>query len=364
MIKIASRKSLRAVVDWLQIRIVEMEFEEISRNILGIPEEYFNPENGRLQHYNYDFCYRFGDIRIYGYLEGTYTDKMLVLSGSACEWFRENWLKQKKLSFKLFMKNLLIYKDMVTITRLDIAIDDFNEKPFFTPTQLTKICKKKQFVYGKSTNYLPYGDEQTGATLYLKPPTADDRLKFYDKQAELAKKQGLRKKDLPPQVRTEILFRREKAHEFFLTYIHSNKSLLVLFQSYLKEKVKFYSDQNFQVPLKKWQDFLGSVEPFKLSLPKEKISLFRKIHWLIHGGGLAVYKAVKFLEQNDVFPVELEKIAYQYVEYPPELSNELKKYVTSINREDLIEKINSDTKKIKLNRRIDKNGKNVSTERL
>ncbi|MFP7470064.1 replication initiation factor domain-containing protein [Niallia taxi] len=229
-----------AVVDWLQIQTVGMELKNIARNILGIPEEYFKLEKGRLQHYNYDCCYRFGDIRIYDYLEEVYTDKMIVLSGSACEFLREVWLKQKKLSFKTFMKNLLIFEDRVTITRIDVAIDDFNQTPCFTPIQLTRICKKKQFVYGRSTSYLPYGDKQTGSTLYLKPPSADDRLKFYDKQAELAKKQGRRKKDLSPQIRTETLFRREKAQHFFLTYANGEKSLLELFQGYLKVKHQRY----------------------------------------------------------------------------------------------------------------------------
>ena len=347
MINIASRKYLLAIVDWLQIRTIGITFEDIARNLLGIPEEYFNLEDGRLQYYNYDCCYRFGDIRIYDYTQDIYTDKMIVLSGRACEWLRDVWLKPRKLSFKQFMKNLLIYEQSIMVTRFDIAIDDYNQPPFFTPTQLTKICRKKQFVYGKSTTYLPYGDEQTGATLYLKPPTADDRIKFYDKQAELAKRQGLRKKDLPPQIRTEILFRREKAHDFFLAYIHSEKKLLALFQGYLKEKVKFYSDQNFQTPLKKWQDYLGSAEPFNLSIPKERVDLFKKIHWLENGGGLAIYKAVRFLEDNHVFPLELEKVDYQKAEYPPDLSNELKKHVVGLNRADLIEQIDSATRKSK-----------------
>ena len=324
-----------------------MEFEDIASNILGVPEEYFELEKGRLKYYNYDCCFRFGDIRIYDYLDQTYGDKMLVLSGNACEFLREVWFKQIGISFKTFMKKILIYEDFITITRLDVAIDDFNEEPFFSPIQLTKICQKKQFIYGKSTTYLPYGDEQTGATLYLKPPTADDRLKFYDKQAELAKSQGVRKKDLAPQIRTEIVFRREKAQQFFMLYVDGETSLLELFQGYLKEKVKFYSDTEFKNPLKKWKDFLGNADPFNLPIPNQKVGLFKKFHWLINGGGLAVYKAIKFLEENDIFPLELDSIDYHKAEYPTDLSNELKKYVSKIGRLELIAEINSDTKKIK-----------------
>ena len=49
--------------------------------------------------------------------------------------------------------------------------------------------KKKQFFYGKSTTYDVYGHEnkEKGMTLYLKSPSADDRIKISDKQAERAK---------------------------------------------------------------------------------------------------------------------------------------------------------------------------------
>ena len=156
MIKIATRKGLWASIDWLQIRIFGMKFEDIARNILGIPEEYFSVESGRLQHYNYDYCYRFGDIRIYDYLDTNYDDyfwyeskgfepgdNMLVLSGKACDFLREVWLSQMNISFKTFMKNLLVYEKRITITRIDVAIDDFNEKPFFTPTQHSLRFVKK-----------------------------------------------------------------------------------------------------------------------------------------------------------------------------------------------------------------------------
>jgi len=350
----ASKKYLLASVDWLQVQIFELSFEDIARNILGIPEEHFNLENGRLQYYGYDCCYRFGDIRIYDYTYDTQTDKILVLGGKACEWYRKQWLEPLGLTFKQFMKNLLIFEDLIAILRLDICIDDFNQPPFFTPTQLAKICKKRQFVCGKSTVYITYGDEFTGQTLYLKPATADDRIKFYNKAAELAKQQGVREKDLPPQIRTEVVFRREKAQAFFMAYVESDIPLLALFQGYLKGKVKFYSDQHFKVPLKKWIDFLGSSAPFKISIPKQTTELFRKFQWLEKGGSLAIFKALRFLVVNDVFPKGYEVIDYENVKYSFDLANELKKYVVERNRSDLIEMIHDDTKQFSIRKNIKK----------
>lgn len=349
----ATRKSLTAIVDWCQVLVVDMSLNDIVINLLGIPIDYFNLEQGSLRYYQYDCCYRFGDVRIYSYYNGQRTDKMIVLGGLACKWYREEWLKAQNLSFKTFLSNLLVYEQHITVTRLDVAIDDFNQPAFFTPLQLAKLCKKKQFVYGKSTSYLLYGDENTGATLYLKPPNADDRLKIYDKQAETAKAEGLRAKDLPPQIRTEVLFRRDKAHEFFLEYVNGDKPLLFLFQGYLKDHVRFYSDKHFKVPLKKWQDFLGSVESFSISIPKQNVTLFKKIKWLEHGGGLAIYKAIKFLIENDLLSKSYVS-SYKDVPYPSDLANELKKFVARRGRADLIKIINSNTKTIKIKNKEEK----------
>ena len=66
---------------------------------------------------------------------------------------------------------------------------------FFTPNDLLAICQKKRFIYGKSTYYLPYGDENVGQTLYLRKPSDDERLRIYDKQAEQASNNRLVKRN-------------------------------------------------------------------------------------------------------------------------------------------------------------------------
>ena len=221
------------------------------------------------------------DVRIYGYHNNRANDKMVVLGGKACEWYRDFALKDEHHEFKNFMVSLLDYGNQIKITRIDVAIDDFNEESFFTPVQLHKICKKERFAYGKSTFYNIVGDGSKGATLYLKPCIADDCIRIYDKQAERARDSD--REQYSPQIRTEIVFRQQKAENFYLAYVYSYKDLLSLFQSYLKEKVNFYSDKDCKVPLKRWQDFLGRVEPFNIPIPKEKVLLFKKFDWIEFG---------------------------------------------------------------------------------
>ncbi|MBO1102633.1 replication initiation factor domain-containing protein [Enterococcus hirae] len=358
----ATQANLRAIFDWLQFQTFSLDLEVITHNILNVPLLYFIQKKGRLEYYEYDSVLEYGDIRIYDYStelqlsfiekeSGLRKDKMVVMSGKALTFYREEILAKQNCSFKNFLVNLFKnYEDKFKVTRTDPAIDDFNENPYFTPKQLLKICEQKHFSCGKSTFYEIYGTEnkEKGMTLYLKPPTADDRIKFYDKQAEQAIKQGVRKKDMPKQIRTEIVFRREKAHEFIKYYVNQNIELIDLIKGHLKEKVKFYSD-DFKSPLRKWDRFLGKTQPFKLSIPKENSNLYSKFEWIFYQGGFSTFIAYLFCLENGLFTYEelkqFEKIREKIEVFPPNLASDLIQQATIMERKDLIPLIKQMTKK-------------------
>ena len=163
----AKNEHLRSVFDWIQIQFDKTEFSprEIIEDILFLDYDLFIENKGSLKYYNYDSQLHYGNIRIYyGAKESSY---MLVMSGQALEFFRDMVLDPNSLSERQFLNNLYYNYNQFSVRRIDIAIDDFNETPYFTPNQLLKICQKKRFIYGKSTYYNTYGDETIGQTLYL-----------------------------------------------------------------------------------------------------------------------------------------------------------------------------------------------------
>lgn len=354
--RVASQNNLRAIFDWIQIQLfLESDLDHIIQNVLGIPSEHFFLKEGRLEHYPYDYVLEYGTIRIYFDSSEQHLDCMLVLSGEALEFYRTEILAPMELTVKDFLKNLFqVYDQRFKITRVDPAIDDWNQQPYFTPQQLMKVCKNKRFVYGKSTYFDVYGLEtkEKGMTLYLKPPSADDRIKFYDKQAEQAKKQGLRKKDIQPWIRTEIVFRREKAHEFIQHYLKEDIELIELVKGYLKEKVKFYTDDEFKNPLRAWIKFLGKSRPFSISIPKTKSDLLKKFDWYFYQGSIAVYHAYMFCIENQLLSHD-ERLKYEEkeVSFPPDLASELQKRATQQGRSELIMSIVEMTKKSHLSNR-------------
>ncbi|HFE9851875.1 TPA: replication initiation factor domain-containing protein [Enterococcus faecalis] len=210
----ASQNNLRAIFDWIQVQLfIDSSLDSIIHNVLGIPSEYFFLKSGRLEYYEYDQVLEYGGIRLYFDSSGQKLDCMLVLSGEALEFYRTEVLAPIKLTIKDFLQNLfLVYETRFKIVRVDPAIDDWNTIPYFTPQQLMKVCKKKRFIYGKSIYFDVYGLEtkEKGMTLYLKPPSADDRIKVYDKQAEQAKKKGYEKKIFPHGYELKLFFGEKK----------------------------------------------------------------------------------------------------------------------------------------------------------
>ncbi|WP_206850655.1 replication initiation factor domain-containing protein [Enterococcus plantarum] len=348
---IATQKNVRGLEDWLQIDFLQTNLEMITTQ-LGLSLSDFNYSEQGLTYYPFDCCYSLGDVKIYGMDYYSVTDTaryMLVLSGKGCQFYREYASEETlKSLLKTFFND---YGDTLKVTRFDVCIDDFNQKPYYTPSQLLKFCEKKRFHYGKSTTYQTYGNKQQGVTLYLKPAGADDRLRIYDKHMEQAKQLGIRPKDyeFPSWIRYEVEFHREKAHLLAKKYAYDDSDIKELVKGYLKEKLVFYSDDSFQKVAQRWIEFLGQSEPFKLVIKKEKSPLLDKFEWYQFKGSLAIYKAIKFLEENQIYPKSIDTLdeALEKTMFSIELSDELKKYVLLYGREDLLSEITLNTKQRK-----------------
>ena len=343
----AKNKNLRSVFDWIQIQFNTFDFslEEIVEDILFLDTELFIIDKGSLKYYEYDSQINYGNIRIY------YGDKemsfMLVMSGQALEFYRDMVLTPKGLSERHFLDNLYSNYKSFSVRRIDIAIDDFNEVPYFTPNQLAKLCKKNRFLYGKSNVYTTYGDEKIGQTLYLRRPSDDERLRIYDKRLEQASKLGVSKRFIDNWIRTELELRKEKAHYFIQEWLKSEIDILNFTKGYLKDKVKFYTDSHFTKPLRSWEKFLGASKPVTITISNKKTELSNKLEWLVFKGSGAILRAYKFLYENGLlFEQEKENFEkLEALEFPPELASQLIERAISFKREDLIPKIKENIKR-------------------
>lgn len=96
-----------------------------------------------------------------------------------------------------------------------------------------------------------------------------------------------------------------------------------------------------------WERFLGAVKPLKLKIEKVDSSLLETQRWLMDGGALSAVKVFLFLERYDALG-SLENV--QEMMNAVGCSTVLKQKVVShlyrIDREELIEKVYADTKRV------------------
>lgn len=146
------KKKLSIKVDYLSMVFETLEVEELIRHILGLPFELFRKQGARIKHQDYTCLYQFGTIKVYGdkisqgntHSSGCY----LVPSGSRCDDYY-SYLQTTSHSYGYFFAqcNRKAGKGNFHLTRLDIAIDDKNEVPYFTIGQIKNKCLKEEFVY-------------------------------------------------------------------------------------------------------------------------------------------------------------------------------------------------------------------------
>ncbi len=166
--------------------------------------------------------------------------------------------------------------DNFHFTRLDIAIDDKNEKPFFTIEQIKKKCEKEEFISNSEGYHFDeskFDDFDTAKTVYIGAGKSGLSYRFYDKDKEVCSKHNKTLKEVGSWKRTEMQLRDEKAHAFAMAFQERPLEIGELAFGYWRttyalscqtetKGIKAGGKRRF------WQRFLGAVELLKLQVAK------------------------------------------------------------------------------------------------
>lgn len=343
-----SRKNLSVLIDWLTIIFEETDAYTVIRDYLDLPIEAFERDYRGIQYKEYDTRYTFGQIVLFSIEEQS--DKQecyLTLSGEGCRQF-EKHLARMNQTWESFFKNCFSYSDsIVRMTRVDVAIDDKNEVPFFTIKELYKKCENE--LYQSISETHSYHDSKfslnDGAkTLYIGARKSRVRFRFYDKDKEQALKQKLSMDNLKSWKRTEIQLRDEYATQMCGQIAFSQKSLGSLIFGFLKANLTFYTE--IGELYRSWQRFIGSVEPLKLKVTNETTTLHDTQNWLETGGVFSSLKGFKLLEENHALG-DLQSVEHLVPQalFSRSFSQKLVAHVSMLNRIDLVKQIQDQTKK-------------------
>ncbi|WP_285007584.1 replication initiation factor domain-containing protein [Lactococcus formosensis] len=362
--QIEKQANLSAHVDWLNFRIDDVTFSDLAE-FLDIPESFFLGQLDNLIGYKiYDQSFIFSDLKVY---TGSFVDEeekehtsiYAWFSGHACAYLEQvEFLRLGIKTWSEFLTRLKVkFGQKLDFRRIDLNIDDqvSQGQAYFKPFDLLKFVESDRFSYGNSTSYSVQGTDKSGMTLYLGAKTSSKQIRIYDKKAERLAKLEQDGELLEAWTRTEIQFLRESANAVIEKYINSGISLLDLIKGYLKSNVHFYSSDNWKneenpKEFRPWTRFLGKSAPFNIHVERRNTPLNQKFEWLDNGGGLAITKAYKLLDDNNLLPKDLSSRMKQglddtikYKGYPIDLSKKLVAYLIENNRFDLIDDVISNT---------------------
>ncbi|WP_276519073.1 replication initiation factor domain-containing protein [Faecalicatena contorta] len=214
-------------MDYISIIFDSITAEEVISKILELPVDIFMKRPAKVKHKAYQSIYQAGSIKVYGdekteekgsKKHGCY----LVLSGRGCdEIYRIMNMRGSTFGNFFWLCEKRCGVDNFHLTRLDVAIDDRNEIPYFTPEQIKRKCEREEFV-ANSNSYRfvesSYTEKETAKTVYIGVGKSGMSYRFYDKDKEICMKHQKSYEAVGSWKRTEIQLRDEKAHAFAMLF--------------------------------------------------------------------------------------------------------------------------------------------------
>lgn len=258
---------LRACVDWVQATLKFVSVEQLISSVLSLDMlDFHESENGK---YGYQNSKRFGHIAIY-YNGREDMGIHLEISGQGC---REYELLQKQSWQELFQK---LFICEANFTRLDIAIDDFEEH-FKIPGIVRRIKNRQLISKFKNAVRIENIDIETGGTqgntVYFGASTSRIQIRMYEKNHERMARGHELMEGVESWNRTEIQARKERAQRIAKIIADGDtesdtigQTVTGILKYYMRFLVKG-TDKNRArwktAPF--WEKFLGNVEELRLT---------------------------------------------------------------------------------------------------
>lgn len=308
---------LIASVDWFSCTFhMEESISEVIR-ILGLDPSMFRTlVNGSS---GYRKALYFNNIKIlYDGNEnmGIHVD----MSGKGCRTFE----KYSNLTWReLFIRFQVHYVAKCKITRIDVAVDDF--QGYFKIPNLIKHLKKghvtsKFKMTRQISNIIIKTGEEIGYTLYFGRPTSDIQIRFYEKNIEQEMKGNIVPDNAQIWNRTEIQARDTRAQiltEYIATGNYPLGEIVTgTLRNYINFRRPFYKHGKKTTDANKsrwdseyfWLNFLGDVEKLKLTLRPGEVSIEKKYNWI----NKDVKKTIAMVAV--AFPNDTEKLMNHFIE--------------------------------------------------
>lgn len=180
-----------------------------------MPEDIFITYPAKVAFKTYQTRWQLGDIYISGNAKPTEDNPQglgcyLVMTGRGCDDIFNILDSHNRTFGHMFHQCVRWFGTEFHFTRIDIAIDDRNEVPFFTPAQIRKKFEKEEFVSTSDFYHFDdskYDTDDLARTAYLGSGKSAISYRFYDKDREVSAKYNKSLDEIGNWKRTEIQLR-------------------------------------------------------------------------------------------------------------------------------------------------------------
>lgn len=293
------RASVEAKIDFLRIRFKTLDIQTIIEKLLHMDMNWFTHEERGFYHYTETFSY--GSIRLFRNPEDMNMGIMLDLSGEGCRQLEDVFEEDNNRSWTEFFRSLydddIFGKNIIVdtkITRIDIALDELivEGNPNFNLYKLKEKIEQglvsttfKNFDFNGGFSFEKSNLVNKGLSLYFGSRQSPLYFNFYQKDYELARKEGLSVEEAREKYeiknRYEIRLSDEKAFLFVEYFLSSGESLDWLVKEVVNASLTVFDvEDGMKVYCKEWYDVIDKLEGLRLSVHAEKPSIEKTLRWL------------------------------------------------------------------------------------
>lgn len=289
----ANDNKLLAVIDWLEFTITGFKLESIIVEILRLETKTFTKmETGR---FGYRTQLKWNEGNLYIMFNGNESENLpetvdrmgvhVMMTGSGCRQY------ENRYELKTLLLYLTILDDKVNFSRVDIAINDL-ENRVIDFSRIHGAAIKGYFTsrwskWDEVNSRQCSTGEFLGRTMYFGSQASSIFCRIYDKTLERKAKSEEKTAESETWTRLEVVYKKERAKKVVYHIIDRNLSVGTAIRGTLKQYLRFIrppktSDVNkARWPTAKWwDDLLANVEKLRLTSKREAKTIGEMEAWI------------------------------------------------------------------------------------